>query len=269
MEKNIEPPEVLPLPSELRNQVYRLLLSSTYRLPPSDTTTTPTTSKADLAILRVSKTTHEEAMSVLYSESTFKFGIDSKDTSEPTTLLPKPAGMIQKVVVEISASFKELEEEGMRQMIRSTIGVFRGVDRKRESMLVKIDAAHTVLFGNPPEYLFKVLGNLLGFRVLVVELSLSPLTNAPILPLECTKSNGEMVVRSIHSIVGNRCGLAEVRNAECNEDFSYAQSLEFRPLERAADNLMMKAMGMKELAKDTIRRAEEMEGDAKMLKALV
>lgn len=85
--------------------------------------------------------------------------------------------MIQKVVVEATASFKEPEEKRIRPMIRSTIRLCGGANRRRESMLVKIGAFDIELFGHPPAHLLKVLGKLLGFPAFTIELSLSEWTS--------------------------------------------------------------------------------------------
>ena len=78
--------EVLPVPAELRNIIYRYLVRKTYHVywplsqerHPSglDTTLPLPKALADFPIFQVSKTTRKEALALLYTESTFRYWVD-------------------------------------------------------------------------------------------------------------------------------------------------------------------------------------------------
>jgi len=71
---------LLPFPGEIRNKIYHLLFDSKKYLilwpVASPTDSTPPGTTADLALLQVSKTTREEATSVLYAECQFRCLMD-------------------------------------------------------------------------------------------------------------------------------------------------------------------------------------------------
>jgi len=265
---NLQQRTVLPLPSELRNRVYTLLLCDTYRSPPSNRQAEPIINLANLAILRVSKATSKEALGILYSQSTFKSNIDCDDTSKYSSPSINAAAKIQRVAIEVSGNFIELANDAIRAVVHSIVAVFGPISIVRDSILVKFRLAgenYSWLF---PGILLATLCKQLNFRIFNIEFSLASSAMATTASLSTSNwLNRKMQYESAEvrkyrklpqdttkKLLEDHCGPA------VKEAVGY---LESHPFEHSAERLIVTAKKAIEVA------AEDMRQDTEELKALV
>ena len=82
---------LIKLPREIRDEIYRHLLKGHYRFEDNSRRMRPRTQKPNLTLFSVSRATYDESSSVLYSESVFRFALDRvRGGFNPTMYPPEP-----------------------------------------------------------------------------------------------------------------------------------------------------------------------------------
>ena len=130
--------------------------------------------KADLAIFRVSKATFDEATSIFYSESIFRYHIDACGYSA----MDSPRGAsdrMMKIDVDIGklgsyhGYIQRIRLDDIAGGLRTTLDKFSGLSSLRDTISIKFQLApfyvHLVLMSG---HLFRALKALVGFRTVIV-----------------------------------------------------------------------------------------------------
>ena len=100
---------LLNLPPELRDMIYRYVLTGTYSVcaqPHPILIRDLTETSPNLSILRVSKTISDEAMAVLYSESTFRIHVHFE--TSPALQLPSIVAVERMMNIELDVKIRHL-----------------------------------------------------------------------------------------------------------------------------------------------------------------
>ena len=177
-------PEVLPFPAELRNMIYRYLVTKTYLIYwPLRTGKTPTSldtelplTKAlvDFPILQVSKTTRREALAVLYAESTFRYWVDRtrksyhfRDACPGKEIL----GLVQDIEIHVSVPnlLSDVPSLATTQTCEEIANRLNEASVLRNSLLIRFSDCDAPLFDNKNLPLFRALAKLNNFKTVTVE----------------------------------------------------------------------------------------------------
>ena len=177
---------VLPLPAELRNMIYRYLVLDTYLIywplekstNPLDLNTNLPLPKAlvEIPIFRVLKTTRQEALALLYAESTLRYWIDRTRQSY-TYRDAYPGAEILKLVqnIEIDISVPNLLSDVPSFV---TVQTCKEITHKlnqtlapRHSLVIRFyDCDAPLLSDDALLPLFRTLAKLTRFKTVVVEI---------------------------------------------------------------------------------------------------
>ena len=171
------------LPREIRDEIYRYLVKGRYLSFHSWMDYTRRLSfekidlamfqKADLAIFRVSKATFDEATSIFYSESVFRYHIDQYHN----TALCSPgeaSNRMMKIDVDIgrlgpnNMYLPRVRPDGIEADLCTALDKFSGLSNLRNTISIKIQLAPFYVCLVLSEHVFRILRALVGFRTVVV-----------------------------------------------------------------------------------------------------
>ena len=176
--------------------IYRHLVRSRY-LSLDDEYPSGTYARPDLSILGVSKLISHEAMESLYSDSVFRFVVDSFDRGTTPVYgkvaqLNRIASMMKNLVIDIDGYSLETAElykdyvftpqdqeiqnaKDLEQSLDATIDPFGGAKIKRQSLHVRfLDCCPTLRGSTLFSTICQKLKALVGFRIVTVEVLPSP-----------------------------------------------------------------------------------------------
>ena len=259
MEKGSPKTQVLQLPAELRNIVYRDILRKTYLIPcPSGWARTASDSDVPLtlwdalssfSILYVSKQTRKEALALLYSEGTFRYWINTARRScEDCHVLPakEHLDLMQRIEIHVSIPNALSDAPSLMTVHRCQHIVDKLINSSgvRESLLLRFGDCDTPNLANAVFPLVQTLARLRNFRLVTVEICSARYQPYPKNDISLTQLKGKIqpailsqineeceetrykIRRVLQLMVGPVVGEGEVKDAR---NVCYARYLKFRP----------------------------------------
>lgn len=129
-------PGLLPFPGEIRNQIYHHLFDSKDYLlvwpRTSPTNSLPPDTAADLALLRTSKATREEASTVLYAEGHLRYLIDlPAEVQSPLPPFLQAVNLMNKITLQ----FRSGSEEDIAQICVAAVDMLAETSRSCDERL--------------------------------------------------------------------------------------------------------------------------------------
>ena len=176
--------EVLPFPAELRNMIYRCLVTKTYLVYwPSRTGKTPTGLDTELPltkvlvespVLQVSKTTRREALAVLYSESTFRYWVDrTRKSYHYRDACPRKEilGLVQDIEIHVSIPnlLSDIPSLATTQRCEEIANRLNEASILPNSLLIRFSECDAPVSDNKNLPLFEALAKLTKFKTVTVE----------------------------------------------------------------------------------------------------
>lgn len=177
---------VLPVPAELRNMIYRYLVRDTYLIywpvakgpSPSGLDTDSPLPKAlvEFPIFQVSKTTREEALALLYAESTLRYWVDRtrqsfdyRDACSGEEILE----LVQNIEIHVSVPnlLSDVPSLVTVQTCKEITDKLNQTFAPRHSLVIRFyDCDATAMSDNALLPLFRTLATLTRFKTVTVEI---------------------------------------------------------------------------------------------------
>lgn len=158
-------PIFLLLPAELRNTIYGLIFWDTYKSIALNSQAEKTPDAEDLAILRVSRATTNEALAIFYTECTFKFHIDCGDDRFIMPSIEMTA-KLKKVIFDVVGDGKYYLQ---RRQLQSAAEAFMDIRTIRDCMVVEVNMVEGIEYCNHDRLIHDALCELLSLRSLIIK----------------------------------------------------------------------------------------------------
>lgn len=177
--------DVLPVPAELRNLIYRYLVRKIYLISwPSpqerhssalDTTEPLPNALADFPIFQVSKTTRREALALLYTESTFRYWVDkSRKSYQYRDACPDKdiLDLVQNIEIHVSIPniLSDVPSLVIVQTCSEIANKLNQTSKFRNSLVIRFYDCDAPALTDNILPLFSTLASLTRFKTVVVEI---------------------------------------------------------------------------------------------------
>ncbi|CAF9909894.1 MAG: hypothetical protein ALECFALPRED_006102 [Alectoria fallacina] len=257
------------LPRELRDEVYRYLVKGTYLVggqPDGISKDTHSEGKClktvekclYLDVLRVSKVISDEAMAVLYSESTFRIDVFSKNQKAMLSLERESVDRMMNIELNVAVSLQVLFElhglslgRAIQRIFGDILGRINRTNTIRNTLCVKYRILSSNIKEALPCFMYWKLDLLIRFRMVIVKLSpelvmfqppspedvISIVNGKAIAKTKKSKDilkNLEAKIMTIEKQLGRALGPAVVGHLYDPNHLQYAKTLEFHPQEHRA-----------------------------------
>ena len=176
--------KVLPFPAELRNMIYRYLVTKTYHVYwPSrtersstglDTELPLTKALVNFPILQVSRTTRREALAVLYAESTFRYCVDkTRKRHHSCDACPgkETLDLVQDIEIHVSVPnlLSDVPSLATTQTCEKIANRLNEASNLRNSLLIRFSDCDAPVSDDKNLPLFEALAKLNNFKTVTVE----------------------------------------------------------------------------------------------------
>lgn len=166
---------LLPFPGEIRNNIYRHVFLPSYKVmwPNSlNALSVRPVITADLAILRISKATSEEAMSLLYTECRFRYTIDLGERTHSPCPSLSAATQMNNIVLDVLSSLRIFHGVNVMPSCIAIVDMLAQTNRPREAMRIVFHDFEIGVweeYGAPKESFLEALMRLKQVQVLLIE----------------------------------------------------------------------------------------------------
>lgn len=257
------------LPRELRDEIYRYLVKGTYLVggqPDGKSKDTHSEEKyletvengLYLDVLRVSKVISDEAMAVLYSESTFRIDVHFKNDKAMLPLERESVDRMMNIELDVTVSLQVLFElyglsvgRTIQRIFGDILGCINRTNTIRNTLCVKYRILTSDIKEALPFFMYWKLDLLTRFRTVIVKLSPELLMFQPPSPKDVISIvNGEAIAKTkkskdilksleakimaIEKQIGRALGPVVVGHLYDPNHLQYAKTLEFHPQEHRA-----------------------------------
>ena len=164
--------KLFDLPLELRHEIYRYIVKGTYvdpRWQPSDSTKIIGHESANFGILFVSKAISDEALAVLYTESTFRMQV--KFTKKEARWCSSRRVTQRMMNIELDVSPRDdMSLNSERKIWEKTLRCINRPNSIRNTLRIRCRPYPSDISNPVPEWMYQGLQSLTRFRTVIVEL---------------------------------------------------------------------------------------------------
>ena len=234
---------LIKLPREIRDEIYRYLVKGRFlpqgNLDPAynnmNARAVSRSRHSCLAIFQVSKATYEEATSIYYSESGFRYDLDLF-LATPTNLPVDPpllfSNRMMKIEIDFSTShfidhWYGLFTYGVECGLKATLDKMTGVGHLRNSLLLKFKLFSPDDHAVVSDLFFGRLKTLVGFRTVAIEIG----------PVETLIDNGLYRTKNLSIVQAMKEAMVPTMGPASESCVGINILLEFHPYEHMRANL--------------------------------
>ena len=152
--------KLFDLPRELRDAIYRYIVKGTYFIGHGS---------ADFGVLFVSKAISDEALAVLYSESTFRILLQFTEEKAKWSSPRRVSQRMMNIELDVTAHV-DVPLNSKKSVWKETLRCINRTNTVRRTLRIKCRPCSSDITNPMPEWMYRDLQPLTRFRTVIVEL---------------------------------------------------------------------------------------------------